>query len=149
MMIHGPGVHIVLIFKFVIVCYQMCIFLFIYHCLCDGFLSGLWSWSLKFGFHRHSWWGKRVFGFQWTKSFWSQSPKLLDVGSRAKKIRFLEPEIWVPAPQLCFLYCLCLLAESYKTLRQGFFKDNVRNLVWACRDPISLILGARRWYLWF
>jgi len=26
---------------------------------------------------------------------------------------------------------------------QGFFKENVRYLVWICRDPISLILGTR------
>jgi len=28
-------------------------------------------------------------------------------------------------------------------LGQGFFKENVRYLVWICRDPISLILGTR------
>ena len=27
-------------------------------------------------------------------------------------------------------------------LYQGFFKKNVRNLVWICRDPISLFLGT-------
>ena len=26
---------------------------------------------------------------------------------------------------------------------QGFFKENVRYLVWTFRDPISLILGTR------
>jgi len=26
---------------------------------------------------------------------------------------------------------------------QGFFKEHVRNQVWICRDPISLILGTR------
>jgi len=26
---------------------------------------------------------------------------------------------------------------------QYFFKENVRNPVWICRDPISLILGTR------
>ena len=25
----------------------------------------------------------------------------------------------------------------------GFFKENVRYLVWTCMDPISLILGTR------
>jgi len=28
-------------------------------------------------------------------------------------------------------------------LDQGFFEENVRNPVWICREPISLILGAR------
>jgi len=27
--------------------------------------------------------------------------------------------------------------------RTVFFKENVRNPVWICRDPISLILGTR------
>jgi len=27
--------------------------------------------------------------------------------------------------------------------RPGFFKENVRDPVWICRDPISLILGTR------
>jgi len=29
---------------------------------------------------------------------------------------------------------------------QGFFRENVWNPVWICRDPISLILGARWWF---
>ena len=29
------------------------------------------------------------------------------------------------------------------SLKLSFFKENVRYPVWACRDPISLILGTR------
>jgi len=30
-----------------------------------------------------------------------------------------------------------------KKSKTGFFKENVRNPVWICRDPVSLILGIR------
>jgi len=47
------------------------------------------------------------------------------------------------------VYIIYVLIE----LIQGFFKENVRNPVWICRDPISLILRTRfslilgtRWY---
>ena len=35
----------------------------------------------------------------------------------------------------------CHIALLYKS--RVFFKENVRNPVWICRDPISLILGTR------
>ena len=34
-----------------------------------------------------------------------------------------------------------MMQRSRYVLEQFFLKENVRNLVWICRDPISLILG--------
>jgi len=44
-----------------------------------------------------------VFSFYWTKSFWSRSQKLLEVGAGAKKFGYLELE---PEPQPLFHFQL-------------------------------------------
>jgi len=36
-----------------------------------------------------------------------------------------------------------IIVQYGHTVRQVFFKEIVRNPVWICRDPISLILGTR------
>jgi len=52
-------------------------------------------------------------------------------------------------PEKCFRFRLFkpnqirFILQVFNLFLQVFFKENVRNLVWICRDPISLILGAR------
>jgi len=36
-----------------------------------------------------------------------------------------------------------VLKRGQKKAKPVFFEENVRNSVWICRDPISLILGIR------
>jgi len=60
-----------------------------------------WGRSLKFGFrfYRYQLWNMRIIQIIqvfilifWTKLFWSQSQKLVEVGVGAKKFRCPEPE---------------------------------------------------------
>jgi len=43
----------------------------------------------------------------------------------------------------CMHWCHYNINQFNYLLMQVFFKENVRYLVWTCRDPISLILGTR------
>jgi len=63
-----------------------------------------------------------------------------------------RPRSWDPRRNLnCFLYSnsnkkratLLRFANRIIGILQGFFKENVTNPVWICRDPISLILETR------
>jgi len=37
---------------------------------------------------------------------------------------------------MCAIYFRCKIFSMFYYLKQGFFKENVRNLLWICRDPI-------------
>jgi len=74
-----------------------------------------------------------VFGFQWTKLFWSRSPKLLNVEAGAKKFRCLrlepESEIWIPAPQPWYRAWTSMWNRHYQCYKFAMAKSIKCNLM--------------------
>ena len=107
-----------------------------------------------------------IFSLQWTKSFWSRSQKLLDVGVKVKNLRCLEiepeSEIWCPAPQpwyfffssllyflqLSIMRFICLLHYYVKTVYE--YNRNSIILCWiiyfACALVYSMLCNIVKYY---